>query len=219
MLRIAMLAAALFALVLAYGCKGAGEAPAKPAAPKAEAPKPVAPKAETPKAETPKPVAPKAETPKPETPKPVAPAPAPAPAEVKPVAPVAPVAPLAGEIVLEVESFTLKDAAVKELAGASGGKAVLFDKEDASSATKEVVLKAGKYEAVVYVQAPDADKDAFYLVINGEENRLFPEDYGKVLPTQAAAFEVKKDGAVKVELKASEETGMYLDRVVIKPAK
>jgi len=129
------------------------------------------------------------------------------------------VAPLAGELVLEAESFTLKDAGVKELAGASGGKAVLFDKEDASSATKEVELKAGKYEAVVYVQAPDADKDAFYLVINGEENRLFPEEYGKVLPTKAAAFEVKKDGAVKLELKASEETGLFVDRVVIKPAK
>jgi hypothetical protein len=122
-------------------------------------------------------------------------------------------------VVLEAESFTLKDAEVKDLAGAGGGKAVLFAKEDTGSAVKEVTLKAGKYEAVVYVQAPDEDKDAFYLVINGDENRLFPEEYGKVLPAKAVAFEVKQPGAVKIELKASEEAGVFIDRVVIRPAK
>jgi len=179
-----------FAGLLA-GCQGPGPTPAAPAAPAPA--KPVAPKAETPKPAEVKPAEPK-------------------PAEVKPATPVG------GEVVLEVKSFTLKDAEVKDLAGASGGKAVLFGKEEAS-ATKEVALKAGKYEAVVYLQAADGDHDAFYLVINGEENRLFPEDYGKVLPAKAVAFEVKADGAVKVELKASEETGMFLDRVVIRPAK
>ena len=212
-MRTIMLVVAGFCFAgLLAGCQGPGPTPAAPAAPAPA--KPAAPKAEMPKPAEPKPAEVKPVEPKPAEPKPVEPkAETPKPAEVKPATPVG------GEVVLEVKSFTLKDAEVKDLAGASGGKAVLFDKEDASSATKEVVLKAGKYEAVVYVQAPDADKDAFYLVINGEENRLFPEDYGKVLPTQAAAFEVKKDGAVKVELKASEETGMYLDRVVIKPAK
>jgi hypothetical protein len=224
MSRIAIAIAAIFAAATVSGCKGSGGTPAQPAAPKAEAPKGPAPKAEPPKAEAPKPAppkteAPKTEPPKTETPKAEAPKTEPAkPVEVKP-AEVKPAEPVAGEVVLEAESFTLKDAEVKDLAGAGGGKAVLFAKEDTGSAVKEVTLKAGKYEAVVYVQAPDEDKDAFYLVINGDENRLFPEEYGKVLPAKAVAFEVKQPGAVKIELKASEEAGMFLDRVVIRPAK
>jgi len=217
MRTFAMTVAALLVLVLACGSKGPAEGPAKPAAPKAETPKAEAPKPATPKAEAPKTEAPKTEAPKAEAPRTEAPK-AEAPKAEAPK-PVAPVAPLAGETVLEVESFTLKDATAKDLAGASGGKAVLFDKADESTATKEVQLKAGKYEAVVYVQAADEDTDAFYLTVGGEESRLFPEEYGKVLPAKAVAFEVKADGAVKFELRASEEAGLLLDRVVIRPAK
>jgi hypothetical protein len=217
-----MAIATLSVLAMTCGCKGPAEAPAKSAAPKAETPKAEAPKPATPKTEAPKVEAPKTEAPKTEAPKPVVPkteAPKTEAPKTEAPKPVAPVAPLAGEVVLEVESFTLKNATVKDLAGASGGKAVLFDKAEESSATKEVQLKAGKYEAVVYVQAADEDTDAFYLTVGGEESRLFPEEYGKVLPAKAVAFEVKADGAVKLELKASEEAGMLLDRVVIKPAK
>ena len=130
-----------------------------------------------------------------------------------------PTKPAAGTIVLEVESFALKGATVANLAGASGGKAVLFEKPDESSATKEVLLKAGKYEALVYMQAEGEGKNAFYLKVNGEEARVFPEDYGRLLPTLPLAFTVKADGLVKIELQASEEAGMWLDRVVIRPGK
>ena len=224
MSRIAIAAAVLFAVAVAYGCKDAATGPTKPVGigtvpPKTEPPKAEPPKTEPPQTQPPKTEPPKAEPPKTEPPKTEPPKTEPPKAEPPKTEPVKPVEALAGEMVLEAESFTVKDAEVKDLAGAGGGKAVLLSKEDTSYAVKEVALKAGKYEATAYVQAPDEDKDAFYLVINGDENRLFPEEYGKVLPAKAVTFEVKKDGAVKIELKASEEAGVLVDRVVIKPAK
>ena len=122
-----------------------------------------------------------------------------------------------GLMTLEVETFTLEDATVKDLQGATGGKAVLFDKET-SSAKTTVTLKKGNYEVTVFVQGVDPDHDAFFLSVAGEESRLFPAEYGKVVAADPVKVEVKQDGAVAIALAAA-ETGLYLDKVVVKAVK
>jgi len=105
--------------------------------------------------------------------------------------------------VLDVKRFELKDVEQKDLPGAVGGKAVLFARET-SKATREVPLKAGKYQLVVYVQAPDTETDAIYVWVEGTETRVYPDEYGKIAPALPVAFTVKEDKAVRIALAASE---------------
>jgi len=141
------------------------------------------------------------------------------PPEVKPPEVQPPeVKPPPGELVLEVEAFTkLEEAQVKDLAGASGGKAVFFDSET-SAAETSVPLTKGTWEVTLFMQGTDEDQDAVYLDVAGTEQRLFPQDYGKVMAVEPFTVEVAKDGAVKVVLMAA-ETGVYLDKVVLKKVK
>ncbi len=120
-------------------------------------------------------------------------------------------------VTLDVKTFKLEDAQVKDCAGATGGKAVLFDKETAS-AKSTVTLKKGTYEVTLFMKAEDDAHDAVYLTVAGQEERLFPEDYGKVMAATPFTVEVKADGAVPVALTAA-ETGMFLDKIVLKKVK
>ncbi len=135
----------------------------------------------------------------------------------KPAKPTKTTKPIVGQIVLEVENFTLKDAKVRALSGAGGGKAVLFHLETASAKTT-VNLKKGNYEITVYALAPDAGQDAFYLTAAGADERIYPQEEAKLSPTRAVKITVSKDGPVKIEISAAEK-GMSIDRLVIKPAK
>jgi hypothetical protein len=132
-------------------------------------------------------------------------------------APLPPAPGAAAERVLEVEGLALKNAEVRERPDAGGGKAVLFG-DEAASAETEVQLPAGKYAVVVYAQAPDSDRDAFYLVVAGDEQRSYPRKYGRLAPCVPMEIEVKEPAKVKVQLRGDEESTLYLDRVVIRPA-
>jgi len=122
-----------------------------------------------------------------------------------------------GEVALEVENFTkLDEAEVKDLAGASGGKAVLFDSE-ISGAETSVLLTKGTWEVTLHMQGGDSEHDAVYLSVAGIEERLFPEEADKVMAVESFTVQVTKDGPVKVVLLAA-ETGVYLDKVVLKKA-
>jgi hypothetical protein len=147
------------------------------------------------------------------------PAPAPAAPDTTAVtpAPTTPAAPTPAVVTLECRTFTLTDAALKDLAGACGGKAVLFDKETAKAATSVNLLK-GTYEVTVYLQAPDSDSDAIYVSVNKNEERLYPDEYGSIQPTRTYTVEVQADGPCAVEIVPA-ETGMLLDRVVLKKIK
>ena len=145
------------------------------------------------------------------------PAELPKPPEVVKPAPVPPKPALLEETTLEVETFKLDEAEVKDLAGASGGKAVLFASETAGAETV-VPLKKGTYEVTLYAQGSDEDHDAVYLSVAGIENRVYTPEWGKVVACEPVVVVVPKDGPCKVVLLAA-ETGVYLDKVVLKRVK
>jgi len=123
----------------------------------------------------------------------------------------------AGEITLEVEKFKLDEAEVKDLAGASGGKAVLFDSE-MSAAETSVSLTGGTYEITLHMQGGDDEHDAVYISVAGIEIRTYPEERDKVMAVEPFTVQVTRDGPVKVVIMAA-ETGVYLDKVVLKKVK
>ena len=123
-----------------------------------------------------------------------------------------------GVTVLEMEEATLTKAAVKDLAGASGGKAVLLT-DESSEVTVTANLKKGAYEVTFYGVAPSYDEDAFYVRIgDGEEMRLVISDIAKLLPSKPVKFSVDKDGPCKILISFAEEN-VQLDRVEIKAVK
>ena len=126
----------------------------------------------------------------------------------------------AGGVVLEAEKCTLKDCQAKDLSGASGGKAVLMDK-DTSEAQGTVELKKGTYRVVVYVRGASADEDAVYVTVgDGPKTRFYAGDHGSVVPATLYESEdqfftatVDKDGPCKV-LFTTAEKNVYVDRIV-----
>ena len=69
---------------------------------------------------------------------------------------------VAGEVTLASADMKLTDAEMKDLAGATGGKAILLNMES-SKAAATVTLKKGKYKIIVYEMAPDASQDAIMV--------------------------------------------------------
>jgi hypothetical protein len=119
---------------------------------------------------------------------------------------------------IEAEEFRLQGAKVVALQGASRGQAVLFD-SDGAHASLSVQLQRGTYEVTAYVQGADEKHDAVLLSVGGHETRLSPQDaYGKIVPTAAFQVAVDKDGPCKIALTA-DETGVYVDRIVLKRLK
>ena len=207
-LLLAVCVASLF-----LGCeepqKGGAPAPATPAT-KAAAPTPMA--TPTPAA-TPAPAASPTPTPSPKA------TPSPTTKAAGPAATPAP-AGAAKEVVLEAKKLTLKDCELKALEGATGGKAVLMDK-DSSEAKGTVDLKKGKYKVVVYAQGASSDEDAVFVTIgDGRKTRVYAQEHGKIVPANLMGSEdqfftvtIDKDGRVAVLLTMAEKN-VYVDRVV-----
>ena len=119
---------------------------------------------------------------------------------------------------LEAEALTLTDAAVKELADASGGRAVFFGKQT-STAKGRIHLKRGGYQILVYMQSPDGKHDAFYLTVKDRRIRFFQamdEDgnwvRNTIRPTESNGLVIDRDGPVPITLETA-ETGFYIDRI------
>ena len=124
----------------------------------------------------------------------------------------------AGTIVVELEKFTLAKWEVKNLEGASGGKAVLLV-DEAGQAETTVELKAGTYDLVVYGLAPSYEGDAFYVRVGPQaEERRVIKDIKQLLPCEPLRFTMAKDGPCKVLITFAEEN-LLLDRVEIRPVK
>ena len=116
-------------------------------------------------------------------------------------------------IVVEVERFDLEEATVENLRGAGGGKAVLFRRDTAAADYTIPSMPKGRYAVTVFTQAPDADRDAFLLIMAAEVYRLFPAEFGSVQPTtQNVEVEIEKTGPCRVLLLAA-EPGVYVDRI------
>ncbi|MCX7591101.1 MAG: hypothetical protein N2255_05675, partial [Kiritimatiellae bacterium] len=121
-----------------------------------------------------------------------------------------------GAMVFDLKGFVLKDCDVHDLAGALHGKAVRL-RQFTSVAIREIPLKAGKYVTTVYAYAPNADHDAFNVFIDGEQTRLCPTTAGELSPCRPVVFTVATDKQVTIRFQASEENGMSVDRIVVKP--
>jgi hypothetical protein len=129
----------------------------------------------------------------------------------------------AADIVLEAESFTLKNAEVVADNDASGKKAIRLLTAEAE-ATLDVTLEPGSYIMTVWEKSPDGSHDAFYAGVGDDNQRFFPDKYnvwqelGKVLE-----FTVDKAGKKTVKIavnwpgvKKKGEDGMLIDKIVIK---
>jgi hypothetical protein len=119
---------------------------------------------------------------------------------------------------VEVETFTLVNAPITNVTDASGGKAVQLAGAD-SSAKSTVTLKQGTYEVTLYIKATDPDHDALLLTLNGEQHRLFTNDYDHVVPCdETVPLEMKADGPCDIAITPA-ETGMEVDKVDFKKTK
>lgn len=186
-----------------------------------------------PKAPPPAPVV-KAPEPKPApaTPasKPVVPAPTvakPSAPNTPPVSPVAgPIAPPAAasagrEIAFEIEQFTrLENVDVKDLPGASGGKAVLFSKPG-GKARLYPRLPKGKYELRLSMQGRATNHDAVTVNVAGQQFRYTQDQWGKVADGRVkdvprAFVEIPAEGEQRIALDFA-ETDVYVDRLVLVP--
>jgi len=129
----------------------------------------------------------------------------------------------AADLVLEAETFKLKNAEVVADNDASGKKAIKLLNADAE-ATLEITLEPGTYILSVTEKSPSGDHDAFYAGVDELNQRFFPDKYdvwqevGKVLE-----FEVAKAGKKTVKIavnwpgvKKKGEDGMLIDKIVIK---
>ena len=125
-----------------------------------------------------------------------------------------PVAPNA--VVVEIESFELANCTVKDLPEASGKKAVLFA-DYASRATKLITLAKGRYDVTVYIQAEDGSQDAFLLTVGeSKDNRVFPDGWGALHPTETLRILQAADGPCEVIIQTAEKD-FLLDRIIFEP--
>jgi hypothetical protein len=135
-------------------------------------------------------------------------------------------------VAVEAEKFaTIKDATVKDDTKASGGKALLMDKESSKIETT-VDLPAGKFRLVLIGASPDDEHDALNVTVA-------PVDAKSTLRKAEARviFDAEKDGyaadpgadkidldlaaatKVKLTIKVADEKGMRVDRAEFQPAK
>lgn len=121
-----------------------------------------------------------------------------------------------GSLLFDPKGFRLKDCDVHELAGALGGKAVRL-RQFTSTAQRNISVKAGKYKLIVWAFAPDADHDAFNVIVDGELFRLTPTDTRVISPCRPIVFTLAVEKEIDLCLRASEENGMSVDRIIIKP--
>jgi len=125
--------------------------------------------------------------------------------------------------VMEAEHMVLKDCSVKELASASGGKAVLMDK-DTSEARCTIYLAEGTYGVSVYMQGESTDEDAVFVTMaGGDKYRVFADPWGEVVAGTVLELEgtsipvtMKASGPCEVVLTTAEKN-VYVDRIVFTP--
>jgi hypothetical protein len=122
-----------------------------------------------------------------------------------------------GSLLLDAMGFALKDCDIEERAGARGGRMVVL-RQYTSAATTEVPLPAGRYELTIQAYAPSDEDDAFNVAIDGEMTRVYPEAMRQISSTRPVPFTVARDKAVRIGITASEENGMSVGQVVIRPA-
>ncbi len=134
-----------------------------------------------------------------------------------------------GNVLVEAESLTVSNAPVKAYAQASGGKAVLMDK-DTSKLEGTVDLKAGKFKVIVTGMAPDGFQDAMDLAVTGvdvaqkvapvRQRVCFDEQFNAFVAASsepAPEITLAQPGKVKVALTIDDETGMCVDKVEFQP--
>ena len=165
----------------------------------------------------PPPVAKPAPSPAPPPPKPAPPAPPP---PVKPAPPPPPAPPPTAAVTIEAEGMDLRDVAVKDHAGASGGKAIHFTKPG-SRAKTTVKLRKGDYEVQVLLQGPRAGRDAVVVRLAGREFRFQPEAAnalapGKVRNSPDPLVSIRGDGDQELRVEFV-EADVHVDRVVLTP--
>ncbi len=127
---------------------------------------------------------------------------------------------LPDEVTLEVENFKLTAAEVVDLKDAGGGKAVKFVGES-SRAEKEVLLRRGTWEAVLYMKGEDSERDAVYLSLADVKARLYQTDgmLGEAITADVEPVaEIAADGAYKLVLTFA-EPDVKLDRIILKKVK
>jgi len=121
--------------------------------------------------------------------------------------------------VIEVENFKLTKAKVIDLAGAGGGKAVVFTDEAAEAEYTVPALPKGTYDVVIFGVGQSDREDAVYIRVAGQsEERVFPDEWKKLLPFRAVRFTQPDNGPCKIVLSFGEEN-VQLDRVEIRPGK
>jgi hypothetical protein len=138
--------------------------------------------------------------------------------------------PAAGEAVcIEAEKFKITDATVKDYPKASGGKAVLMDK-DTSKIETTVELPAGKYDVVLTAIAPDEDRDAVDVSVDGvdpksgvrpaRERVFFDKEYNTFVPGSVKVeVTLPHKAQVKLTVAVDNEKDMAIDKVEFVPSK
>lgn len=121
-----------------------------------------------------------------------------------------------GSLLLDVRGFALKDCDIEERAGARGGRMVVL-RQYTSEAATDVPLPVGRYELTIRAYAPSDEDDAFNVAIDDERTRVFPGAMRQLSSTRPVPFTVARDRAVRIRIMASEENGMSVDQVVIRP--
>jgi hypothetical protein len=117
------------------------------------------------------------------------------------------------KLVVEGESFLLERVQLRELKGASGGKAVLFDYLD-GFAKRTVKLKPGSYEVMAYIYAPHREADAFFMKLAGSYERICADKKQEVSTCTKMTVKVDKPGGYELRLEPA-ETNFMIDRVEI----
>jgi len=121
--------------------------------------------------------------------------------------------------VIEVENFKLTKGNAVDLKDASGGKAVVLTDEAGEAEYTLPSLAKGTYELVIRGVGQSDKEDAVYVRVAGQaEERVFPEEWKKLLPFKAVRFTQPADGPCKIVLSFGEEN-VQLDRVEIRPVK
>ncbi len=150
------------------------------------------------------------------------PKPPPPPPPPIPVNPPPPPVPLAAAVTLEAEEMNLREVVVKELAGASQGKAIFFEKPG-SRAKATVKLGKGTWAVRLDMQGRTTVHDAVVLRLAGREYRIYQDQWGKLAAGRVRDLprllvDVPGDGDYELRLEFA-ETDVYVDRVVLAPAR
>lgn len=126
----------------------------------------------------------------------------------------------ARDTVLGPGDFTLRDARVVGLPEASGGKAVLLDRES-SAAEAALKLDRGVYRIWAHLKTRDAEHDSIWVSVRNQKWKIWSEDWGRMAcrggryGIMDIRFLVEDDNPVPMRV-AAKETGVLLDRLVVR---